>query len=343
GPARCPGRSAGASAPARYRRDPRARRSPRAPRPSPRSGPHPGPGGRAARSADRARAPPTCPWRWPPGSGSVVRAGSPPRRAAPDPSGPAAWSPGPAPPPGRARPAGAFRLRDRDPRRDRGVVRSPWRTVPFLVPGLLYALAQPRPRAGRRGSEQHQVVAVDQLVAAAPAEQRLDLLGAVAADPARVVGVGGGKALGEVAAVRLTHDHRVAPLERALNGDHAGREQAAAAAQGPRRAGIDAQHTHGGERACDPLLARAPGVGAGDEARAGAARGEPGERARLDARRDDHGAAGVGRDARGGELADHAAGAGRAAGAARHRLDLRRDLADHVEADRALVAGGVGG
>ena len=71
---------------------------------------------------------------------------------------------------------------------------------------------------------------MDQLVAAAIAEQGLDLLRPVAADPAGVIGIVGAQALGDVVVVWVAYDHRIAALERALNSGDAGGEQAAAAA-----------------------------------------------------------------------------------------------------------------
>ena len=147
----------------------------------------------------------------------------------------------------------------------------------------------------------------------------------MAADPARVVGIVGAQALGDVVAVGVAHDHRIAALERALDA-----VTPAGSRLLPRRSARAAPASI----RSTPIAASAPAIQS-LRARRGLARatkrvqGPPAaSRASgraLDARGDDHGAAGAGGDPGGGELADHAAGAGEAAGAAGHRLDLRRD------------------
>ena len=60
---------------------------------------------------------------------------------------------------------------------------------------------------------------MDDLIAAAPAENRLDLIGAVTGDTRRVLGGIGGQTARQGRPVRPAHQDGIAALERAL--DHA--------------------------------------------------------------------------------------------------------------------------
>ena len=120
--------------------------------------------------------------------------------------------------------------------------------------------------------QQHQIVAVDHLVTAAPAEDRLDLGRAVAGDALGVRAGIGAEAASEGGAVLAQDLDRVAAVEGAVHAAHAGGQQRAAGTQGARGAGIDDEAALGGERAEDPALAGAVALGGGQEpgaARAG--------------------------------------------------------------------------
>src|SRR5690349_17015412 len=71
----------------------------------------------------------------------------------------------------------------------------------------------------------HEIVAVDHLVAAAVAEDRLDLAALVAGNSARVGARVGGEPASDLAAVAPAHEHGIAALEVALDRDHARRQE----------------------------------------------------------------------------------------------------------------------
>src|SRR5439155_13281555 len=110
---------------------------------------------------------------------------------------------------------------------------------------------------------QHQIVAMDHLVAATIAEQPLDFTALVPEDGAGVGAGIGRQAARHLAAVAIKHQHRVAAIELALDRLDAGRQQALAGLERGQRAGVDAERADRLEAAGDPGLAggQRPGQG----------------------------------------------------------------------------------
>src|SRR5882672_8486484 len=107
----------------------------------------------------------------------------------------------------------------------------------------------------------HQVVAMDHLVAAAETQQALDLGALAPGDAAGVLGgIGHQPARQQAAQAVLDVDH-VAAAELAVDAGDAGRQQALAGRQRTHRAVVDRERTGGLERALDPLLACRQGRG----------------------------------------------------------------------------------
>src|SRR5579859_1386921 len=103
--------------------------------------------------------------------------------------------------------------------------------------------------------QQHQIVAVDDLVPASPAKDRFDLVRAVAGDAFGVaVGVGG-ETTRQGLAIQATHHHGIAAFERAFHGAHAGWQERTAGGEGARGTGIDHQRSQRRQCTCDPSLA----------------------------------------------------------------------------------------
>ena len=180
--------------------------------------------------------------------------------------------------------------------------------------------------AMRSLSQQHQIVAVDDLVAAAPAEDRLDLVRAMA---------------GDAFARRRWHrptgrapapcrPGRAPPPDRRARTCPRRRARRPAAASGRRRARAPRRHrpTSAPSGASAPAIQRLRA-----ERPSGAARNQvqrapsssAAQRTLGVAERDRHGAAGLRRDARRHQLGAHAAGGVAGRRLAAHRLDLRRD------------------
>ena len=183
-------------------------------------------------------------------------------------------------------------------------MRSPFGRVPspdFAAHSTPAARAQDRaaqPRAWiLHGSEQDQVVAMDQLVAAAIAEQGLDLLRPVAADPAGVVGIVGAQALGDVVAVGVARS----PHRRARTRPRQRRRRPAAGccrggAPAPRRRRSAAPPSRRARPRSTPCGRGGDWRGQRSACRARPRRAAPA--ASLKARRDDHRAAGAWRSGR---------------------------------------------
>ena len=193
------------------------------------------------------------------------------------------------------------------------------------------SIAGHRPR-----SEQHQIVAMDQLVAAAIAEQRRDLLGLLAADPARVGGVVGGQALGQIGRRR---GRAPGPRRRARSRPRRRSRRPAAgccraSARAPRRRRSGSRPSRRARRRSSPCARGAGWRGPGSGCRGRRPRAASSGCGALPGASTTAQPA-PGRDLGRGELADHAAGADEAAGAAGHRLDLGRDRAHQLEPDRA--------
>src|SRR3954452_8186275 len=106
--------------------------------------------------------------------------------------------------------------------------------------------------------KEHEVVAMDQLVAAAPAEEGLDLLRPPPGEAAGLGGAVGDEALGDRSAVRGADQDGVAAAELSLDQGDAGGQQGRAALEGAERAGVDREGTRGREAGGDPVLAGAP-------------------------------------------------------------------------------------
>ncbi len=153
----------------------------------------------------------------------------------------------------------------------------------------------------------------------------------------------GAQAARDLGAVRVAHDDRVAAVEAALDPRDAGRQQALAAAQRLRRAGVDVQRARG-LAACPRSTACARS----------SARPAPGTR--CSARRPRCAAADAARDPRRctccspprprscrRALGGHAAGTHVGGRAARHRLDLGRDAGHSGMNSRLRVARRIGG
>src|SRR3954449_13217099 len=106
--------------------------------------------------------------------------------------------------------------------------------------------------------KQDEVVAMDQLVAAAPAEEGLDLLRPAPGEAAGLGGVVGDEAFGDGAAVGSADQDGVAAAELALDPGDAGRQEGGPAPEGAERAGVDGEGAGGREAGGDPVLAGAP-------------------------------------------------------------------------------------
>src|SRR5206468_6058000 len=173
---------------------------------------------------------------------------------------------------------------------------------------------------GLRPAEQHEVVAVDHLVAALVAEQALDVARVRALDLLELRRAVVDQAARELAPVGAEAAHAVPHAEAAHDPTHARREEAPAAL-GERALGarVEVEVTRGVERVGDPVLAVREAVTVGEE-----------QRARLGGRIEDRG-----QDALAGAVGDERrdAGGGRVAG--------RRELGGHAaRADAALCRSG---
>src|SRR3954447_14647593 len=127
--------------------------------------------------------------------------------------------------------------------------------------------------------KKHEVVAMDQLVAAAPAEEGFDLLRPPPGEAAGLGGVVGDEALGDGAAVGGADQDGVAAAELSLDQGDAGGQQGRAALEGAEGAAVDGEGTRGREAGGDPVLARTP-RGEADREQGGAGTGrDGGERA----------------------------------------------------------------
>src|SRR3954471_22506593 len=102
-----------------------------------------------------------------------------------------------------------------------------------------------------------EVVAMDQLVAAAPAEKGLDLLRPPPGEAAGLGGVVGDEAFGDGAAIGGADQDGVAAPELALDPGDAGRQERGAALEGAERAGVNGEGARGREAGGDPVLAGA--------------------------------------------------------------------------------------
>src|SRR3954449_3724482 len=120
--------------------------------------------------------------------------------------------------------------------------------------------------------KQDEVVAMDQLVAAAPAEKGLDLLRPPPGEAAGLGGVVGDEAFGDGAAVGGADQDGVAPAELALDQGDAGGQQGGAALEGAEGTAVDGEGTRGREASGDPVLAGAP-RGEADREQGGAGAG----------------------------------------------------------------------
>src|SRR3954452_23268731 len=123
--------------------------------------------------------------------------------------------------------------------------------------------------------KEHEVVAMDQLVAAAPAEEGLDLLRPPPGEAAGLGGAVGDEALGDGAAVGGADQDGVAAAELGLDQGDAGGQPGGAARRVAERAGSDREGTGGREAGGDPVLAGPPG-GEPDREQAGAGAGRDG-------------------------------------------------------------------
>ena len=199
--------------------------------------------------------------------------------------------------------------------------------------------------SGRQvGAHHHQIVAMDQLVAAAKTEQRFDV-GAAFADDAHGVAIAvGDQAARDLVAVAIEHAHGIAARESPAHRDHTGRQQALARTQRLQRAGIDGHCTARAQRTGDPLLACILGILRRQEPAALGALFEAPHRMHRRTRRrwPWRNRPRVG-DLRGRDLGRHAARAHRRGRAASHGLDLRRDLAHFGNQPRRRIAVRIGG
>src|SRR5204862_4565994 len=129
----------------------------------------------------------------------------------------------------------------------------------------------PRRSRGRglRPAEQHEVVAMDDLVAALVAEQALDLARLRALDLVELRGAVVDQAARALAAVGAEAAHAVPHPEATHDAAHARRQQAPAA-PGERALGarVEVEVTRGVERVGDPVLAVREAITVGEEQRA---------------------------------------------------------------------------
>src|SRR5438445_5890680 len=136
---------------------------------------------------------------------------------------------------------------------------------PGSVRGFIHNLSRGR---GLRPAEQHEVVAVDHLVAALVAEQALDVARMRALDPLELRRAVVDQAARELAPVGAEAAHAVPHAEAAHDRTHARREEAPAAL-GERALGarVEVEVTRGVERVGDPVLAVREAVTVGEEQR----------------------------------------------------------------------------
>ncbi len=106
---------------------------------------------------------------------------------------------------------------------------------------------------------------MDHFVAAAIAEDRLDLAAAMPGDRLRVGARIRREPARELAPVAAAHNNRIALLEGSLNRHHAGRQQARAARERADRAVVDDERAGDVDRARDPAFARRARFGIGNE------------------------------------------------------------------------------
>src|SRR5579871_4339424 len=190
-------------------------------------------------------------------------------------------------------------------------------------------------------AQEHEVVAVDQFLAAAVAEQRLDLAAAPAGNARRLDRGIRGESARDLAAASDDAD-RIAAVESPADARDSRRQEALAASERRRRAGVDDQAAARLERARDPLLAEGDRRRARHEPRAALAILDGQQRRGAATARDAQAAAGGERDLRGGDLGRHAARADRGGGAGRTRGHGGGDLAHLRHELGAGVAARVG-
>src|SRR5206468_4463503 len=137
---------------------------------------------------------------------------------------------------------------------------------PSPVRGFIHNLSRGR---GLRPADQHEVVAVDHLVAALVAEQALDVARMRALDLLELRRAVVDQAARELAPVGAEAAHAVPHAEAAHDAAHARREEAPAAL-GERALGarVEVEVTRGLERVSDPVLAVREAVTVGEEQRA---------------------------------------------------------------------------
>src|SRR5579883_3169968 len=110
--------------------------------------------------------------------------------------------------------------------------------------------------AASAGLAQDQVIAMDQLLAASIAEERLDVAAAMPHDAPRIRGGIGAEAARDFPACRVAHADGVAALEAALDGNDTGRKQALIGPKRLDRALVDDDGACGLERRRDKLATR---------------------------------------------------------------------------------------
>src|SRR6185295_827802 len=183
-------------------------------------------------------------------------------------------------------------------------------------------------RLALSGAAENHVIAMDQGGAPLVAKDGGDLA-AFLADDAHGVGPSvGAEPAADLASAGVANGDGVAALECAVHARHAGWQQAFAGQQRLHRAGVDVNDPLGLELAGDPTLARRHRIGGGQKPGAGCAAAERAQ-GMLDRARGDHhiGARGQ-RDLGRLDFGNHAPARQLAADAARHRLDLGRNLAN---------------
>lgn len=168
------------------------------------------------------------------------------------------------------------------------------------------AVDGPAPSAKLGAPEDH-VVAMHHFRPARIAEYRLDFRTVAATDPFGVGGVESDQPAPDLLAFGAYDADSIAALEGALDARHAGGQQAAAAAQGARRSGVDHHRAVGLEMTRNPFLARGARLHLGEEPGAAAPGGDGREGVQAMTVGDHHRGAGGGRDARRLDLGLHTA------------------------------------
>src|SRR3984885_13523043 len=194
-----------------------------------------------------------------------------------------------------------------------------------------------------RGSKQDEVVAVNDFVATAPAENRLDLIRAMTGDAFGIDAGVGRETTRQCLAGGIAYNDRIAALECAVDRAYARRQQRTTCGKRACGAGIHQECAKWRQRARYPTLARGATVGCGEKPCAARTRLERGKRTLSMAIGDRHRAASLRGDTRRDQLRLHAAGGITGRWLATHCLDLRRYGGNDRYVHRSVIAPRIGG